>query len=198
MRYVFLIMATAWIAAGMGCAGAADTTELTVAGGRYGATFDAVRQVLRDERFELERVDATEGVITTRPRYSSGLVTPWDGVQSTLGQEAEDLLNNQRRVVRVTFEEAGGEGDSSPPPTAAPVDLRTAEEPLVMRVRVVVLRDYKPGWRVNTTSVRLSTHTVDPELVRRGMSPDYETAVDEDRLLAARVVRRVAEVVGGG
>jgi hypothetical protein len=178
-----------------GCAAPEGETQLEVAPGAYAATFDAARRVIRDARFDLERVDATEGVISTRPKHSAGLMTLWDGEQSSAGQEIEDVVNNQRRLVRVTFEPSGA-GEGADEETRGVWDLREAAVPLTMRVRVVVLRDYKPGWQVQTSSVRLSTHAYDPELAQRGMVPDFETAIDEDRALAGRLVKQIeAEAV---
>ena len=200
MRVTALIPALLMVAASVvGCAARQGPTAMDVPAGAYPATFDAVRSVLREARFNLERVDANAGVISTQPKHSAGLMTPWDAEQSSAEQEIEDVLQNQRRVVRVTFEPAdegvAGEEEAFGAVTG---DLLEAEQPLRMNVRVVVLRDYRPGWQVQTSSVRLSTYTYDPALGRRGMLPDYETAIDEDRALAARLVEAVAARMGSG
>lgn len=195
-----------------GCAAPEGPTQLDVAAGQYDATFDAARRVLRDSRFDLERVDAGEGVITTQPKHSAGLVTPWDSEQSTFEQEIDDLTHNQRRVVRVTFEPVRGSGaaaqevpaDSVGGPATetavadedGPVDLRFVEGPLRMSVRVTLLRDYKPGLQVQTSSIKLNRYTFDPALNRRGMLPDHETAIDEDRYLAAWLTKEIGLQVG--
>jgi hypothetical protein len=192
---IWTAMMVVVLLAGFGCA-TEGPTSMDVAPGMYGATFDAARRVIRDNRFDLERVDATEGVISTRPKHSAGLMTLWDGEQSEAGQEIEDLAHNQRRVVRVTFEPAGAQATE---PRAGGLagaetrDLREDVAALTMRVRVIVLRDYMPGWQVQTSSVRLSTHSYDPALGQRGMAPDYETAIDEDRLFAARLTKEIGE-----
>src|SRR5688500_8446844 len=82
-------------------------STFAVDAGRYGEAFDAAREVLRAARFDIDRVDAGGGVISTEPKRSAGLATPWDREQSTMGQEFEDLLNHQQRTVRITFEPAG-------------------------------------------------------------------------------------------
>lgn len=195
MRYALIMLGLVCLAA-YGCAAPEGPTELDVPAGKYAATFDAARAVLRDARFDMERVDATEGVIRTRPKHSAGIMTPWDGEQSTAAQEFDDLANNQRRVVRVTFEPAFTTPPTPAEPEPAPVDLRADDTPTKMNVRVILLRDYRPGWQVQTSSVRLSTHTYDPALAKRGMLPDYEVAEDEDRALAARIVKRIEEEAG--
>ncbi len=105
--------------------------------------FDAARETLMDYRFALDRVDARRGVITTHPKRTAGIATPWDQEQSGIDQEWEDLLNEQRRVVRVEFDR----------------DEQAEGEPITeLRVLVEVIRTHRPGWRVQTESVRLSNH----------------------------------------
>jgi hypothetical protein len=62
-----------------------------------------------------------------------------------------------------------------------------------MRVRVVIERINRPGWRINTTAIGLSTRAWDPALAAREMAPQYETAIEEDRPFAARLVERIGE-----
>lgn len=136
------------------------------------AAFDAVRETLIDYRFALERVDAWRGVITTRPKRTAGLASPWDREQSGLDQEWEDLLNEQRRVVRVEF--TRDEATSS----------FTA-----LTVRVELVRSHRPGWRLESESVRLSTHarTRDDEGRLEPVSFDEVIGLDTrfaDRLLS--------------
>ncbi len=172
-----------------GCATERPTT-MTVTPAAYQSTFDATRDALRDHGFTLDRVDARFGVITTKPRESAGLATPWSNDQSTLYQEWDDLLNRNERSVRVTFEPEAN--DTEPQPEGF-LDLRDATEPLTMRVRVVVSRRYRPGWRVETTAVRLSTYQIDPALSPRGMRPTYAVPFSEDERLAARLLKRVQD-----
>ena len=54
------------------CTARPTATELVIAPETYVQTFDAARDVLRDRRFELERIDARSGVISTRPRTFAG------------------------------------------------------------------------------------------------------------------------------
>jgi hypothetical protein len=160
-----------------GCGSRATSPEFQVGSGQYSMAFDATREVLRDYRFQLERVDAQQGVITTQPKATAGLVSFWDREQSTLGQEADDLVNNQSRVVRVSFENAAG-------PVDAPVDpagLVTA------RVEVTVYRRQTPGLRVPSRAVSMTTVASDPQEVARGTGSDYSVPVSQDTRLAARL-----------
>lgn len=107
--------------------------------------FDAARDTLMGYRFALDRVDARRGVITTHPKRTTGLATPWDREQSHGHQEWEDLLNEQRRVVRLVFERDGAEAGA---PFAR------------VRIRVEVLRTNRPNWRIETESPMLSSHAL--------------------------------------
>jgi hypothetical protein len=131
-----------------------------VPAGQYADVFDAARDTLRAMRFELDRVDARAGVITTRPKHSAGFAAPWDREQSTLTQEWEDLANEQYRTVRILFERV----DPADPTTAAQTttDLRSFAGDLAGTVTIVIERKSRPLWHVDTTSVRLSSFARDP------------------------------------
>jgi hypothetical protein len=160
-----------------GCASPGPTTIDIPAGG-YGRAFDAARRVLADYHFELERVDAAAGVISTRPKTTAGLATPWDTQQSTFEQSVDDLVNRQARSVRITFD------------PQAPGDVREATGPIAARVEVNLERTCRAGWRLDPTAVRLSTFYVDPELQARGLQR-YSVVIAQDPLLAARIARDV-------
>ena len=131
-----------------GCAGhahrdggatASAVVTLDLEGADASRVFDVARETLMEYRFSLDRVDARRGVITTHPKRTAGLATPWDQEQSGLDQEWEDLLNEQRRVVRIDFNQDG--------------DRYSA-----LQIQVEVIRTNRPGWRIETESVRLSDH----------------------------------------
>jgi hypothetical protein len=164
-----------------GCSSKATSPEFQVGSGQYGAAFDATREVLRDYRFQLERVDAQQGVITTQPKATAGLVSFWDREQSTLGQEADDLVNNQSRVVRVSFENAAG-------PAEAAVD---ASGLLKARVEVTVFRRQTPGLRVPSRAVALTTVTRNPQAETLGTGSDYNVPVSQDTRLAVRLAGEI-------
>lgn len=146
-----VLLAGAWGAGGCASGAQRDASGVLSAGDpdpgmaidaqQSSLAFDAARETLMEYRFALDRVDARRGVITTRPKRTAGLASPWDREQSGMDQEWEDLLNEQRRVVRVDFEQSP-EGDGF----------------VGFSVRVEVLRTHRPNWRVQTESVRLSTH----------------------------------------
>ncbi len=209
----------AYAALGSGCASSHATSRVVdVEPGKYSEAFDAARETLRDYDFTLDRVDARAGVITSEPRFSVGLANPADPVQSTLGQEWRDLMNQQDRRVRIVFARPGAEpafeAEASADGSAIAVprdgvladgsrmagmeeDLRTDAGQLVMHVDVVIDRMHRPGRRLETSSIRQSTTYQDPDLIARGMQPTYAVARQRDDALAARLAERIRERLGG-
>src|SRR5262249_15003949 len=167
--------------------------------------FDAARDVLRENRFDLNRVDGHAGVITTFTKPSAGLLSPWDSEQSTFGQEVDDLMDYQQRRIRVTFEPISTPATAPPSPPGPPgrggarraLTVLSGSGETIMRIRATIERIERPIWRPDTTAVGLYTRAVDPDLVRRGLQPSYTVPVSEDPLLAARLVegarQRLAE-----
>lgn len=138
---------------------------------------DAVRDTLMDYRFGLDRIDAQRGVITTHPKRTAGLASPWDQEQSGLGQEFEDLLNEQRRVVRVEFDPAS-EGQAT-------IDS--------LRVTVELLRTHRPFWRVQSESVRLSSHARSRDAMGRAEPGHSTEIIGLDEQLAQRIAVAIDE-----
>lgn len=163
-----------------GCAGASGDARFDVPAGSYSRAFDATRSVLRDYRFPIERVDARAGVITTRPKATAGLATPWDAEQSTPGQEIEDLLNDQRRRVRVVFQPAD--------PGASTL---SDDAPLIAHVEVGVYRVQNPGLRLPPGAISQGSLSVDPALRQRWVTYGMETPVARDSRLAGRIARDI-------
>jgi hypothetical protein len=158
--------------------------------GEYARAFDSARNELRELGFILDRVDAQAGVITTLPKGTGGLATPWDQEQSGLDDRAEDALERHRRIVRIEFAPAGaaaGGGEGS--------DLRTETGAIEAQVSATVYRVQQPGWRVNTQAILNSTYSRDPELDARGMT-SFGVAVRQDDALAKRIAGRVQQRTG--
>ncbi|MGQ0628690.1 MAG: hypothetical protein ACT4PL_11390 [Phycisphaerales bacterium] len=178
------------LAAG-GCASRGGSA-LEVAPGDYAAAFEAARAVLRENSFAIERQDARAGVISTRPRSAGGIATPWDGQQSTTRAEIEDTMHRQARAVTVRFRRAGSGGRAGLDPDD---DLLETPSPVVLTVTVDLLRRQRPGWRVEPTAINLSSYSSDPALAAAGLEPTYDTVIDQDDLLAGRILRRIEELM---
>ena len=152
----------------------------------YAAAFDAAKTVLREYGFSIDRQDARAGVITTRAKSTGGFATPWDREQSSIGEEVDDAFNRQARLVRVRFGSRAGAAAAS-----VDVDVRTQTGPLSVTVSVQLLRRERPGWRVESTAINLSSYTSDPALARRGLEPTYDVVVGTDDPLAARLASEI-------
>jgi hypothetical protein len=148
---------------------AADASN-EIAAGAYQAAFAAARDVLRDNRFSLERVDAGAGVITTQ--------------RSTTMREAVDVVQRRARFVVVSFSPA----NSGAEPAG---DVRDVASPLAMTVKVVIERIEVPGWQIPPSSVRLASRTSDPEKAAAELEPLYSVAVGEDAQLAATLAEQI-------
>lgn len=201
-QFLPLILLTVCLALG-GCATARHdaTATFQIEAASYQRVFDAARQTLTDRHFPVQRVDAAAGVLTTGSRPTAGLATPWDTDQATLRQEVEDFLNTTSRSVRITFEPLAERLAPEAPPQAAPAaapppDLRLAEGPIVVEVRVALERTRRPGRRPDPSGIWLSSTTSDPRDARRGMMPAFTEPVAQDGLLAERIARQIRRRAG--
>lgn len=183
-----LILPLCFTAAGLlgGCARPAAPSTFVIEPAQYAAAFDAAREALRAHRFELDRVDAAGGVITTSPAPGAGFATPWIDHTDTVEDGLKSTINDERRVATVVFSLQGANAE-------APADLRLASQPLDVSVRVSVERLYRPGRRPDATGVRLGSFATDPELVARGEQPWYATHVRDDDRLAGRIARAIMQ-----
>ncbi|TVQ76802.1 MAG: hypothetical protein EA380_08150 [Phycisphaeraceae bacterium] len=167
------------------CAG----PERTISGETpYARSFEAAKTVLRDADFELDRVDARAGIITTRPRSSAGLGTPWIDHTETLGDAVSDLMNSDRRIAVVRFLPGDAEGHSFRG------DLRQFEGPLVAEVTVERERLYRPNRRTQSTSIRMRSTMIDPSLQDREMMPVFAAPLAADQRLAQRLSWRIEDL----
>lgn len=184
-----------------GCSSAPEPRTFEVLAGDYGRAFDAAKEVIRDANFEMARVDAQGGVITTLPRSSSGYATPWLQHGTTIDDDTESLAHFQRRSVIVVFEPASAPADASTPQTTTPtpegaIDLREYDGALQARVEVIVERVYRPGRRPDATSVRLNSIAIDPALEEQGLQPLFTVERRLDERLSGRLAKKILMALG--
>ena len=148
----------------------------------YEDAFVAAREVLADFRFGINRVDAARGVLTSYPKRTAGLASPWDGEQSSIGQEFEELTNQQERTIHIEFER-GEQADAD-------------EGRVVARVRVIVNRVHRPNWRVDTQSILLSTHARSRDAMGNLERSEFREPIGQDPALADRLARAIVERLG--
>src|SRR5262249_38544450 len=130
-----------------------------------------------------ERVDSQEGVITTRPKFTAGIATPWDSEQSTIRQEFDDLFNQDERRIRVTFE-------------GRPGGQPTDDTEVVGRVEGTIYRIETAGLRPQAKSAALVTLTTDPVALPMGVAGAYEVPVAQDSRFASRLAEQIGRRLG--
>lgn len=174
-----------------GCSSVPDNGgRFAVAPEQYQVAIDASRSVLDRYGMSIERVDAAYGVVTSQPKRTAGVVTPWDREQSTARQEWEDFVNRQSRVVRIVIEPE--EIESVDP---AINDLRDAAEagvPLVGRVEAVVFRQHRAHKRLQSEAIFLTTFAGDPQMQRRH-GTSYSVAHERDGKLERRLAAAIEQ-----
>lgn len=204
MRHGPLIVVLAAFGLG-GCASAPPASgaggRIAVEAGRYEDAFAIARDELARLGFRIERVDAYAGVLSTEPKSSGGLATPWDREQTSLKSEAADLLHPQQRTVRIAFVPAGAAEklpDDEPVTQITgegmPESITTVGErgPLVAMVEVLIEREYRPHRRVDRVSVTGSRRTNDPDLAQRGMGGAFQVVTQRDHALEEALASRIA------
>ncbi len=161
----------------LGCAAPKPTqshhASLTIDASDYDRAIDAARQVLIDNRFEIDRVDARRGIITTAPKQTAGLATPWDQEQSSLDQEWADLVHHHERVVRVSFTRP------------------SAGEPIEATVLASIIRIRRPNWRLETESIRHSTHAITIEANNTRAPATMREPIGEDAALSEKIASQI-------
>lgn len=173
-----------------GCASEPAPSTVSVPPGRYTQAFEAAKDAVRQTGFELDRVDARAGVITSRERATAGFATPWTGVETTMGQAWDGLLNDLRRRIEISFVpvEAGDAAPPAPQADAAPApDLRTLDGALVARVRVTVERVTRATLRPAPVSIRMTSNYVDPLSEQSGPRARITNPIGDDPWLAGRL-----------
>lgn len=150
-----------------------------VEGASYEEVFGAMREVIREYRFAINRVDGARGVITTYPKQTLGIGSPWDKEQTTIGQEFEDFANHQEREIRVQFEEGAQAGSV----------VRATIEVLVYRV-------HRPNWRVDSQSIRLSTHARSRDINGQIEPGSFREPIGQDQQLAHRLANEIHRKFG--
>ena len=175
-----------------GCAVAPGPTTIEIPPGSYAQAFDAAKKALREHEFELQRIDAREGILTAAPRSAAGFGTPWIPHGTTFGDGIEDLAHFQRRTVRFTFAPASSDpGERAADEAslqASSEDLREFEGAIHATAQVMIERVQRPGRRSTPASARLTSFAVHPDLVSEGLQPWYTTPFRRDPELERRLI----------
>ena len=164
--------------------GGADNTA-------YSKAFDAARNTLVARRFELDRIDARAGIITTRAKPTAGAFTPWDREQSSLFSSLEDTVHQHQRRVTVTFVPVDG---GERPKGVAP-DLISYTGPVQANVSVLIERVERPGFRAEVRSPRYSTQSVNEQREKLSEYPSFGAPLAPDDDFASRIAADIREAV---
>lgn len=174
------------------CSSHAPTRSLEVAQSQSDAVFTAALTELRERRFVPERIDAQAGVITTQPKRTGGLVSPWDGEQASLADEFEDTFHYHTRTVRITIAPVAPPADL----TSESRDLFAAKAPTRVEVEAFVARRQTPHMQPQPRVLGLTTQAIDPALSPRGMTGSYDVPLSRDDDLAASIANSIARRLG--
>lgn len=174
-----------------GCA-ASGPTSFPIASDRYEQAFDIAKNELQRLGFDLVRVDARGGVIATNAVSTAGLGTPWTRTEATLGAEAASFMERDQRRVLIEFVPTEDVSDAPWPG----VDRRAIDGALVCRVSAIREVLHRPGLRLSSEAVRLSSVTrseagaeFTEEFIVRPAGADEALS----KKLARRIERRLAQ-----
>jgi hypothetical protein len=171
-----------------GCASQPTGSTFSVPAGSYEQAFDHSKDVVRAWGFELDRVDAARGVITTRPVSASGFATPWINHAQGLGDAWRNTARPERRLVRIAFIPDSG---------ASEADVRTHDGSFTGSVEVAILVLDRPWRRPDPTSIRFTSVALDPVAINQGNSGvrEYEAGLDEG--LGSRLAASINRLTTG-
>jgi hypothetical protein len=153
----------------------ASETMIEIAPEQMDRAIDAARSVLIENRFTIDRVDARRGVLTTYPKQSAGIASPWDAEQSSFDQEIADLIHHHERIIRVSFEQ------------------EHAGAPIRANVHASIVRVRRPGWRLETESIRRSTHARRISSNNTDVPSIQREQIGEDDRLSARIAQQIRD-----
>lgn len=154
---------------------AESETMIEIAPSDMDRAIDAARAVLIENRFTIDRVDARRGVLTTFPKQTAGIASPWDSEQSSFDQEIADLVHHHERVIRVSFEQ------------------ESVGAPIHANVHASIVRVRRPGWRLETESIRRSTHARRISNNNTNVPSIQREQIGEDHQLSARLAEQIRD-----
>ncbi len=180
-----------------GCASEqSGTASFRIPSAEYPLYFEAAREVLRDNHFTPERVDARAGLLSTAPVSSAGWATPWIDHAGSFSQSTNDLIQRNRRIATIRFSPVTDATNRATALDPVSADLRRFEGTIEVSVSVVIEQVYRPGRRLSPTSIRLATYTDDPRDERFGPEQLVTRIVGNDPDLAARLADLLARNAG--
>lgn len=146
----------------------------------FDRAIDACQHAARERFFEIDRVDAREGLVQTKPSTSAQWFEPWRRDNTTAGDVARSSLDTYRRVVRFHIQRA---------------DTKNPAAGYTIVPQVLVERESLIGRRLTTvTGFRLFTatdQTTLSEVRDEGVAPNYWYSVGRDHPLEYQLAKAV-------
>lgn len=161
-----------------------------VAADQYEAYFEAATQVLRDNRYVIDRRDYRFGKITTRPQGSPNVLEVWNPQNTTADQAIESTLASEQRRVSVTF--------TPDNPDTSPATASQQPQGYFVEVEVALERRQVPTRRMAGSARRnvFSDLSAPPRaLAERGITGSYWEPVGRDPYLEARLIQEITDHV---
>jgi len=180
------------------CSGCAKLTpapaSFRIPAAEYSIYFNAARETLREYQFDLDRVDARSGVITTQPVAAAGWATPWIDHASSFDQATTDLIHRNRRIATVNFSPVNDATNVARPVDPVSDDLRNFDGTIELSISVLLEEVYRPGRRASPASIRLTSFAIDPRDSDFGVQQLRTRTVGADPALSERMARTLRQI----
>lgn len=201
---VFLLIV---ITTQIGCTSRNQISDLRLDSDEYNQVFDSTKDALRSAGYVLDRVDRRFGIITSQPRSAGSILEPWRDITATPAQALDASFNYEHRILRISFIPASGTTPTprSHPDTPAPIaqiepqpqttttDITSYKGTLRIDVQAIIERAHHPGRRIETTSLRKSSYTIDPSLAQRGIPAKFWEVVARDPYQEQDIMKRIVK-----
>ncbi len=187
-----------------GCASTESTTKPSAASfvieaPQYAATYDAAVEVLRNQKFLLDRQDYRFGVVTSKPQFMPTIFEPWHRRRESPSLAWESTFNTQQRIVTIRLlpiASAGGEGpfgaealdESDVPATRYRLQVQVLIERLQRPLR-------HPTGATHRGRVLVSYKSTPAEWAEKGITKSYWRPIGRDHrlenLLRIAILQRI-------
>jgi len=191
----------------IGCTSRNQIADLRLDSADYDQVFDTTKDALRSAGYLLDRVDRRFGIITSQPRDAGSVLEPWRDITATPAQALDASFNYEHRILRINFIPASGttrtpptQADTpapiaqiEPQPQTTTTDITSYEGTLRIDVQAIIERAHHPGRRIETTSLRKSSYTIDPSLAKRGIPAKFWEVIARDPYQEQDIMKRIVK-----
>jgi len=206
--------------ANVGCATSTGPTTVAVGPGRYAQAFSITKDEIRRLGFQLARVDARSGVITSQTQSTAGLATPWTHTEASFDDRVDSFFHRDQRRISISFDVAdeahAGKPDDEPAGSdqvestaelgagetglievgPVEIDRRSWEGELVCTVSVAHERLHRSGLRLSPAGILLSNVTTTGDDPESGPPVPIVREMEMDTHLASKLARMIRDRLG--